>query len=62
VIERIAAELERLGHQPQIIGRVGPAKEEGGRLWLPPEAKRYIADWPEAYGLLEEGRGSEQPI
>ncbi len=59
VLERVAAELERLGHHPQIIGRVGSA---GGRLWLPPEAKRYIADWPEAYGLLGEGSGSEHPL
>ncbi len=50
VIERVAAELERLGHQPTIIGHMG---SPGGRLWLPPEARGYIADWPEAYRVLE---------
>lgn len=38
MIERVAAELEALGHRPQIIGRVGG---EGGRLWVPPQARRY---------------------
>lgn len=53
LIEHLGAELAQLGHQPQIIGRVaGP----GGALVLPPEAKRYIADWPEAYRLIDESR------
>ena len=51
VIERVAAELEDLGHQPQIIGRVGG---EGGHLWVPPETRDYIADWPEAYRVTGE--------
>jgi len=53
LIERLGAELEALGHWPQIIGQVaGP----GGRLVLPPEAKQYIADWPDAYRLIDKSR------
>lgn len=53
VIERVAAELEALGHRPQIIGRVGAP---GGQLTVPPEAREVIADWPETYRLSEETR------
>ncbi|HED05042.1 MAG TPA: hypothetical protein ENI60_09895 [Candidatus Fraserbacteria bacterium] len=50
LIERLGTELEVLGHQPQIIGRLGGP---GGALVLPPEAKHYIADWPEVYRLID---------
>lgn len=50
VVERVAAELEKLGHKPEIIGRIGGS---GGTLTVPPEMKRYIADWPQAYRVHE---------
>lgn len=49
VIERCAADLERLGYEPQVIGFVeGPGE---GVLSVPPVAKECIADWPQEYRL-----------
>lgn len=50
VIERVAAELENLGHESQIIGRIGGP---GGTLTVPRGTKRYIADRPAAYRVQE---------
>lgn len=51
VIERFAADVERLGYQPAIIGSVeGPGE---GILSVPPAAREFIADWPEGYRLVE---------
>jgi selenophosphate synthase len=50
VIEHVAAELEKLGHKPEIIGRIGGL---GRTLTVPRETKQYIADWPSAYRVQE---------
>jgi len=51
VVELLAAELEKLGHQPHLIGHVGGP---GGRLIVPAEVRDYISDWPDAYSIQEE--------
>lgn len=48
VIQNFKAELETLGHNPHVIGRIG---EAGDTLTVPPETKDYIPNWPSAYRL-----------
>lgn len=50
VIERAKTALEALGHEPHMVGHIGKA---GGTFYVPPEARAYISDWPDAYQVNE---------
>jgi len=50
VIERAKTALEGLGHAPHVIGRIGKA---GGTFSVPPQAKAYLSDWPDAYQIRD---------